>query len=164
MKLDVGLMTFVLPTVAAYARRAEELGFGAIWSAETRHDPFLPLAVASTTTSRMGLGTAIAFARSPMIHAPTTSAASRWPGSRPARGCGRSSRPCGPSGSPGRTTRRFTSRADFTLRASTMVVLGDTEEERRGKARAVKQQIAFYAVLAVDGLEDLVPRLHAKQL
>jgi alkanesulfonate monooxygenase SsuD/methylene tetrahydromethanopterin reductase-like flavin-dependent oxidoreductase (luciferase family) len=45
------------------------MGFGAIWSAETRHDPFLPLAVASTTTSRIGLGTAIAvaFPRSPMV-------------------------------------------------------------------------------------------------
>ena len=30
------------------------MGFGAIWSAETRHDPFLPLAVASTTMSRIG--------------------------------------------------------------------------------------------------------------
>jgi alkanesulfonate monooxygenase SsuD/methylene tetrahydromethanopterin reductase-like flavin-dependent oxidoreductase (luciferase family) len=69
MKLDIGLMTFDLPALSAYARRAEELGFGAIWSAETRHDPFLPLAVAATTTSRVGLGTAIAiaFARSPMV-------------------------------------------------------------------------------------------------
>jgi len=63
------------------------------------------------------------------------------------------------------------SRADFTFRASTMVVLGDTEEERGRNARAVKRQIAFYAstrtyqaVLAIHGLEDLVPRLHAKSL
>jgi probable F420-dependent oxidoreductase len=69
MKLDIGLMTFDLPAVAGYARRAEGLGFGAIRSAETRHDPFLPLAVAATTTGRVSLGTAIAiaFARSPMI-------------------------------------------------------------------------------------------------
>ena len=60
MKLDLGLMTFDLATVAAHARRAEELGFGALWSAETRHDPFLPLAVAATSTGRIGLGTAIA--------------------------------------------------------------------------------------------------------
>jgi alkanesulfonate monooxygenase SsuD/methylene tetrahydromethanopterin reductase-like flavin-dependent oxidoreductase (luciferase family) len=32
------------------------------------------------------------------------------------------------------------SRADFTFRASTMAVRGDTEEERRRNARAVKQQ------------------------
>jgi probable F420-dependent oxidoreductase len=63
------------------------------------------------------------------------------------------------------------SRADFTFRASTMVVLGDSEGERARAARAVKKQIAFYAstrtyqaVLAVHGLEDLVPRLHAKSL
>jgi probable F420-dependent oxidoreductase len=63
------------------------------------------------------------------------------------------------------------SRADFTFRASTMVVLGDTDEERRDQARAVKQQIAFYAstrtyqsVLATHGLEDLTPRLHARSL
>src|SRR5262245_45071252 len=62
-------MTFDLPGVGEYARRAEDMGFGAVWSAETRHDPFLPLAVASTVTRQVGLGTAIAiaFARSPMI-------------------------------------------------------------------------------------------------
>jgi len=44
-------------------------------------------------------------------------------------------------------------------------------EDRRRNGRAVKQQIAFYAstrtyqsVLAAQGLEDLVPRLHAKSL
>lgn len=69
MNLDLGLMTLDLQAVATYARRAEALGFGALWSAETRHDPFLPLAVASTATSRIGLGTAIAvaFPRSPMV-------------------------------------------------------------------------------------------------
>jgi alkanesulfonate monooxygenase SsuD/methylene tetrahydromethanopterin reductase-like flavin-dependent oxidoreductase (luciferase family) len=68
-------------------------------------------------------------------------------------------------------TRAGRSRADFTFRASTMVVLGDSQEERRRNARAVKQQIAFYAstrtyqaVLAVHGLEDLAPRLHARSL
>jgi probable F420-dependent oxidoreductase len=69
MKLDVGLMTFDLRAVPAYARRAEEMGFGALWSAETSHDPFLPLAVAAGVTSRVVLGTAIAvaFPRSPMV-------------------------------------------------------------------------------------------------
>ncbi len=42
MNLDIGLMTFDLQGVPAYARRAEEMGFGAIWSAETRHDPYPP--------------------------------------------------------------------------------------------------------------------------
>ena len=50
MNLDIGLMTFDLPAVGEYCRRAENMGFGAVWSAETRHDPFLPLAVAAATT------------------------------------------------------------------------------------------------------------------
>ena len=271
MKLDIGLMTFDLPAVAAHARRAEELGFGAIWSAETRHDPFLPLAVASTTTTRMGLGTAIAiaFARSPMTLAHVAWDLQKASGGRFVLGLGsqvkahnerrfsvaweppgprlreivqalRAIWECWQNGTPlrfeGRSYRfdlmtpffdpgpidapripiylagvnpqmcriagevgdglhvhsfhsaRYLresvhpavqegllrsgrSRADFTFRASTMVVLGETEDERRGNARAVKQQIAFYAstrtyqsVLAAHGLEELAPRLHAKSL
>jgi alkanesulfonate monooxygenase SsuD/methylene tetrahydromethanopterin reductase-like flavin-dependent oxidoreductase (luciferase family) len=60
---------------------------------------------------------------------------------------------------------------DFTFRASTMVVVGDDEKEVERNKRAVKQQIAFYAstrtyqaVLAVHGLDHLVPQLHAKSL
>jgi probable F420-dependent oxidoreductase len=73
VKLDVGFMTFDLREIPAYARRAEELGVGALWSAETKHDPFLPLAVAAANTSGIQLGTAIAvaFPRSPMILAHT---------------------------------------------------------------------------------------------
>ena len=73
VKLDLGFMTFDLHEIPAYARRAEELGVGALWSAETKHDPFLPLAVAASNTSRIQLGTAIAvaFPRSPMILAHT---------------------------------------------------------------------------------------------
>lgn len=71
MKLDVSMLTHDLKTMAAYARRAEALGFDGLWSSETQHDPFLPLAVAATATSRLRLGTAIAvaFPRSPMITA-----------------------------------------------------------------------------------------------
>ncbi len=73
VKLDLGFMTFDLREIPAYARRAEELGVGALWSAETKHDPFLPLAVAAVNTSRVQLGTAIAvaFPRSPMVLAHT---------------------------------------------------------------------------------------------
>lgn len=73
LKLDVGFMTFDLREIPAYARRAEELGVGALWSAETKHDPFLPLAVAAANTRSVQLGTAIAvaFPRSPMILAHT---------------------------------------------------------------------------------------------
>ena len=271
MNLDIGLMTFDLPAVGEYCRRAESMGFGAVWSAETRHDPFLPLAVAAATTHRVGLGTAIAiaFARSPMILAhiawdlqkasggrfvlglgsqvkahnerrfsvPWSAPAPRlrevvaalraiwtaWQRRAPLDFRGQSYRfdlmtpffDPGPIEHPqipvylagvnpqmcrvageiadGLHVHSFhserylrecvhpavqeglnragRSRADFTFRASTMVVLGDSAEERKRHARAVKQQIAFYAstrtyqpVLAAHGLEDLVPRLHARSL
>ena len=50
------------------ARKAEEAGYDAIWSAETGHDPFMPLLIAAEHTERISLGTAIvvAFGRSPM--------------------------------------------------------------------------------------------------
>jgi probable F420-dependent oxidoreductase len=62
MRLDTGFLSFDLRDIPDYARKAESLGFGALWAAETKHDPFLPLAVAATATSRLGLGTAIAIA------------------------------------------------------------------------------------------------------
>ena len=271
MNLDIGLMTFDLSRVGEYSRRAEDMGFGAVWSAETRHDPFLPLAVAATTTHRVGLGTAIAiaFARSPMILAhvawdlqkasggrfvlglgsqvkahnerrfsvPWSAPAPRlrevvsalraiwgaWQERKPLDFRGQSYhfdlmtpffdpgpiqhphvpvylagvnpqmcrvageiadglhvhsfhsarylRDCVHPAVQAGLNRAGRSRAGFTFRASTMVVLGDSPEERSRRARAVKQQIAFYAstrtyqpVLAVHGLEDLVPRLHARSL
>ncbi len=50
------------------ARPFEEAGYDGIWSAETSHDPFLPLACAARATERVELGTgiAVAFARNPM--------------------------------------------------------------------------------------------------
>ncbi len=69
MKLDVGMLTHDLKTIPEYARKVEAMGYDCLWSAETQHDPFLPLAVAATVTSRIKLGTNIAtvFSRSPMI-------------------------------------------------------------------------------------------------
>ncbi len=71
MKLDVGMLTHDLKTIPDYARKAEAMGYGCLWSSETQHDPYLPLAVAATVTSRIKLGTNIAtvFSRSPMITA-----------------------------------------------------------------------------------------------
>jgi probable F420-dependent oxidoreductase len=69
VKLDVGMLTHDLTSIPAYARKVEALGYDCLWSAETQHDPFLPLAVAATVTSKIKLGTsiAVAFPRSPMI-------------------------------------------------------------------------------------------------
>jgi probable F420-dependent oxidoreductase len=74
VKLDVAMLTHDLEAIADYARKVEALGYDALWSAETQHDPFLPLAVAATATSRITLGTsiAVAFARSPMVLAQTS--------------------------------------------------------------------------------------------
>lgn len=73
MKLDVYLLTHDLSRMDAYARKVEALGYAGLWTAETRHDPFLPLAVAAGATSALTLGTgiAVAFARSPMVLAHT---------------------------------------------------------------------------------------------
>ncbi|MDG2308038.1 MAG: TIGR03617 family F420-dependent LLM class oxidoreductase [Candidatus Binatia bacterium] len=72
MKLDAGLVAS-LKDIPATARVAEETGFDALWSAETSHDPYLPLLLAAEHTERIKLGTAIAvaFPRSPLIHAMT---------------------------------------------------------------------------------------------
>ncbi len=54
-------------------RTLEELGYDRAFSFEAKHDPFLPLAVASEHTASIELGTAIAiaFARTPMTLANT---------------------------------------------------------------------------------------------
>ncbi len=70
MELDASIgFDTGLQDMGDLAARAEALGFGAIWTAETQHDPFLPLAVAAGRTRRIRLGTAIAvaFARSPTV-------------------------------------------------------------------------------------------------
>src|SRR5436190_5540742 len=67
MKVDGGIGTD-LGRVAAEAREREEAGYSGIWTAETSHDPFLPLTLAAEHTSTVELGTsiAVAFARNPM--------------------------------------------------------------------------------------------------
>jgi probable F420-dependent oxidoreductase len=73
MKLDIGIATRDLKHVPAEAKRAEELGFDALWSMEAGNDAFLPLALAAEHTHRIKLGpsVAIAFPRSPMAMAYT---------------------------------------------------------------------------------------------
>jgi probable F420-dependent oxidoreductase len=57
-----------LTKAAGAAQRLEAQGYDGGWSAETNHDPFLPLVLAAEQTSRLELGTgiAVAFARNPM--------------------------------------------------------------------------------------------------
>jgi probable F420-dependent oxidoreductase len=68
MKVDGGLGPD-LTTAGATARDAERAGYSGIFSAETNHDPFLPLLLAAEHTERIEIGTsiAVAFARNPML-------------------------------------------------------------------------------------------------
>jgi len=67
MKFDATLPPTGLKDVPAIARAAEEIGFDALWTQETQHDPFLPCALIAEHTRRLNIGTGIAvsFARSP---------------------------------------------------------------------------------------------------
>jgi probable F420-dependent oxidoreductase len=71
MKLDTGLAAASLKDVPDAARAAEEAGFDGVWTAETAHDAYLPLAIAAEHTTKLKLGTsiAVAFPRSPLAHA-----------------------------------------------------------------------------------------------
>src|SRR5918999_4937031 len=75
MKLDasLGVEGENLRSAGATARAADASGFAGLWTSETRHDSFLPLAIAAEATESIELGTsvAIAFSRSPMVVAQT---------------------------------------------------------------------------------------------
>ena len=73
MKLDAALAPASLREVPSHAAAAEAVGFDAIWTSETQHDPFLPLGLVAEHTTKLQFGTAIAigFARSPTVLAHT---------------------------------------------------------------------------------------------
>ena len=84
IRLDASLgFETPLERVPELAVAAETAGVAAMWTAETSHDPFLPLALAAEHTERLELGTAIAvaFARSPLVTASTA-----WDLARQSRG------------------------------------------------------------------------------
>jgi probable F420-dependent oxidoreductase len=68
MKVDGGIGTD-LTKVGTEAKEREAAGYSGIWTAETNHDPFLPLVLAAEHTDDVELGTsiAVAFARNPML-------------------------------------------------------------------------------------------------
>jgi probable F420-dependent oxidoreductase len=72
MKVD-GSLGFELADAADNAKEAEAAGYTGAWTAETSHDPFLPLLLAAEHTQELELGTsiAVAFARNPMTLATT---------------------------------------------------------------------------------------------
>ena len=67
MKVDGGIGGDLRGAGTA-ARQQEDQGYDGLWTAETAHDPFFPLLLASQQTERVELGTgiAVAFARNPM--------------------------------------------------------------------------------------------------
>jgi probable F420-dependent oxidoreductase len=67
MKVDGGIGGDLRAAGAAAAEQ-EGRGYDGLWTAETSHDPFFPLLLASQSTTQVELGTgiAVAFARSPM--------------------------------------------------------------------------------------------------
>lgn len=75
MQIDAEVAVSEPAEAAALSKKAEEFGFDCFWVNETKHDPFVQLAVAAGTTGKIALGTsiAVAFARSP-----TTLAYTAW--------------------------------------------------------------------------------------
>jgi probable F420-dependent oxidoreductase len=67
MKVDAAIPPTSLKQIPELAVEAEKMGFDALWSAETQHSPFLPLALVAEHSQRLDFGTAVAigFARSP---------------------------------------------------------------------------------------------------
>ena len=133
MRIDATLMGG-LAEAAASAKDLEAAGYDGAWTAETAHDPFLPLVQAAADTSSIELGTsiAVAFARNPMLLANlgwdlqafskgrfvlglgsqikphiTKRFSMEW--SSLWLACGRRSTPSAPSGTPGRTEQNSTS-------------------------------------------------------
>jgi probable F420-dependent oxidoreductase len=68
MQVDATL-PFGPQRAAQAAREFEDAGYSGVWTAETSHDPFLPLVLAAEHTERVEIGTsiAVAFARNPML-------------------------------------------------------------------------------------------------
>lgn len=68
MKFDATIHVDRLSEVPATISAMENIGFDGVWTAETAHDAFLPLAVVAERSRKLEMGTAIAlaFSRSPM--------------------------------------------------------------------------------------------------
>jgi probable F420-dependent oxidoreductase len=71
MKFDCTLFISDIKNTPTLAQQIEAMGFDALWVAEAAHNPYMALALASTTTQRlkMGTGISVAFARSPTVTA-----------------------------------------------------------------------------------------------
>ena len=95
MKIDGGLMTNRLGTVAERVSALEAAGYDGAVCAEISNDPFLPLALAAEHSERVDLMTAItvAFARNPMTLAQTSHDLNAYSKGRMVLGLGSQIRP-----------------------------------------------------------------------
>jgi len=95
MKVDTGIMGASPAEIVQRATAAEAEGYAGVWSAETSHDPFLPLMLAAQHTERVELGTniAVAFARNPMTLAVTANDLHTYSGGRFVLGLGSQIKP-----------------------------------------------------------------------
>ena len=75
MKVDAEIGVTSSGEAAALARKAEEYGFDCLWINETKHDPFVQIALAAGSTGKIELGTSIALA---FTRSPTTLAYTAW--------------------------------------------------------------------------------------
>jgi len=83
MKFDAVLPPIQLEQIPELAKEAERIGFDAIWSTETRHDPFLPLALIAEHTQELQMGTAVAIG---LARSPATLAYTAWDLAQTSRG------------------------------------------------------------------------------
>lgn len=74
MKFDGNIPPTSLKQIPELVKGAEAVGFDGLWSAETQHSPFLPLALVAEHSDKLEFGTAVAigFARSPATMAYTS--------------------------------------------------------------------------------------------
>ena len=75
MKVDAEVAVGNPIEAAALSKKAEAYGFDCFWVNETKHDPFVQLALAAIQTKRISLGTSIALA---FTRSPTTLAYTAW--------------------------------------------------------------------------------------
>jgi len=75
LKVDAEIGVASAGEASALAGKAEEYGFDCLWVNETKHDPFVQIALAAGSTRKIELGTSIALA---FTRSPTTLAYAAW--------------------------------------------------------------------------------------
>jgi probable F420-dependent oxidoreductase len=75
MKIDAEVAVDDPAESAELSKKAEAFGFDCFWVNETKHDPFVQIVLAATSTSKIKVGTSIALA---FTRSPTTLAYTAW--------------------------------------------------------------------------------------